>query len=309
MVNETVFKRYKNNPIVTPSQVPGANSIFNSAAVRYKDGYKGVFRIDEIARGITLHLGESKDGIKWDIEPEPFKLRTAGNETVDAIGYDPRVTLIDGTYYITWCYYPPNSGQNHSIGLGTTTDFSSFKLTVPIMLPYNRNVCFFPRKINGKFAVLHRPSDSGHSASGDLFYATSPDTVNWGEHRLVFSRSTGAWWENGKVGAGPSPIETDEGWLIIYHGVRFTCNGYVYCAGGAILDIDEPWKVKYRSRQYLLAPAEIYEFTGDVPNVVFPTATIVDGNDIRLYYGAADTVVGLATGKMDELISFIKKNS
>ncbi len=308
MANEEVLTRYEDNPVLGPKDIKGANSIFNSAVVKFGDGFAGVFRVDSQTLIQEIHAGFSKDGINWDISEDKISFTNPYEDFPEGLGYDPRVTEIDGVYYITWCYYPESSGP--CMGIGKTTDFISFELLAPIMLPFNRNAVLFPRKINGKFALLHRPSDTGHTPFGDIFYATSDDLINWGNHRFVFGPKSGGW-EPTKVGAGPVPIEIEEGWLIIYHGVRTTCNGMVYCGGGAILDRDEPWKVKFRSKKYLLAPTEIYEVTGDVPNVVFPNSIITkeDGDSIDLYYGAADTAVCMAKGKISEIVEYIKQNS
>lgn len=159
--------------------------------------------------------------------------------------------------------------------------------------------------------MLSRPSDSGHTPFGDIYVSYSPDMVFWGKHRLVmrptpFEVSA---WQCLKIGAGPAPIRTEEGWLLFYHGVIGTCNGYRYSMGAALLDLEDPSKVLYRSQPYLLAPAEIYELTGDVPGVVFPCATLTDGERITIYYGAADTHVCTAYGKISEIIKYVKENS
>ncbi len=306
MANETVFRRYKGNPIITAKAVPRANSIHNSAIVRYKDGYMGIFRVDEISLDYTLHVGRSRDGIRWDIDPKPIKMKSGDPEiSVAAHSYDPRVTKLGDTYYVTWCNA---AGQGPCIGLATTKDFKSFKQWENPLPPANRNCVIFPKKINGKFAMLHRPSDRGHTPFGDIFYATSPDLVHWGCHRFVFGPTRGGW-QSTKVGPGPHPIETKEGWLLIYHGVWTSCNGYIYSAGGALLDLKKPWKVLYRTRDYLMYPAELYERVGDVPNVLFPSSAVVEGKTIRLYYGCADTCIGMAEANIDELIRFIKKHS
>jgi beta-1,4-mannooligosaccharide/beta-1,4-mannosyl-N-acetylglucosamine phosphorylase len=157
--------------------------------------------------------------------------------------------------------------------------------------------------------MFSRPSDTGHTPFGDIFYSESPDMVYWGKHRFVM-RPVGGW-QSTKVGAGPIPIETTEGWLLFYHGVLTSCNGFVYSFGAALLDLDQPWKVMYRSRPYLLHPRELYERAGDVPNVCFPCAALTDPatGRIAIYYGCADTVTSLAFGMVDEVIDFVKKNS
>ena len=141
-------------------------------------------------------------------------------------------------------------------------------------LPFNRNGVLFPRKINGNYAMLSRPSDNGHTPFGDIYYSESPDMTHWGRHRYVMGTAGG--WQSTKIGAGPIPIETTEGWLLIYHGVLTSCNGFVYSFGAALLDLDQPWKVIARGEPYLLAPQAPYERVGDVPNVAFPCAALVD---------------------------------
>ena len=159
--------------------------------------------------------------------------------------------------------------------------------------------------------MLSRPSDNGHTPFGDIYISFSPDMKYWGEHRCVmkvtpFPESA---WQCTKIGAGSVPFLTDEGWLLFYHGVINTCNGFRYSMGAAILDKDHPEKVLYRTRPYLLAPAATYELQGDVPNVVFPCAALQDGERVAVYYGAADTVVGMAFGYIKEIVAFTKNNS
>ena len=306
MANETVFKRYKGNPVITAELVPRANSIHNSAIVKFGGEYAGIFRVDETDFNFTLHTGRSKDGIQWEIDPDIIKMDTDDSYlAITERTYDPRVTKIDDIYYVTWCLDSP---QGPCIGLATTKDFKTFKQRENITLPPNRNCVIFPRKINGKYAILSRPSDMGHTPFGDVFYSTSPDLTYWGCHRHVFGPSKSGW-QSTKVGPGPAPVETDEGWLLIYHGVWTSCNGYLYYAGGALLDRDEPWKVLYRAKDYLIAPTELYERVGDVPNVVFPSSAVVEGDMMRLYYGCADTCVSMAEAKISDIVQFVKAHS
>ena len=305
MANETVFKRYVGNPIITAKAVPRANSIHNSAIVKYGSGYAGIFRVDEINMNYTLHVGRSRDGIQWQIDSKPAKIVSRDPDIkVSEHSYDPRITRLGDTYYVTWCNA---EAQGPCIGLATTKDFRTFKQMENPLPPANRNCVIFPRKIHGKYAILHRPSDRGHTPFGDIFYATSPDLVHWGAHRFVFGPRGG--WQSTKVGPGPAPIETREGWLLIYHGVWTSCNGYLYYAGGALLDLDKPWKVKYRTKDYLLAPTEVYERVGDVPNVCFPSSAVLEGERLRLYYGCADTCISMAEAKLTDVIKFIKTRS
>lgn len=300
-----IMWRSELNPIIGRYSIPSSNSIFNSAVVPFKDGYAGVFRCDNRRVQMNIFAGFSKDGMHWDIEHDPIDFKPFGDHfTHSDYKYDPRVTYIDGKYWITWC----NGYHGPTIGVGFTEDFKTFYQCENALLPFNRNGVLFPQKINGKYALLSRPSDNGHTPFGDIFLSFSPDMKYWGEHRHVMSPTPfeDSAWQCTKVGAGSVPILTDEGWLMFYHGVITTCNGYRYSMGAVLLDKDEPWRVLYRSMEYLLAPAAPYELAGDVPDVVFPCAALVEGDKVSVYYGAADTCVCLAHGLIPEIIAWLK---
>ena len=302
-----VIWRYSMNPVIRRDQTAGSNSIFNSAVVPYKDGFAGVFRVDDRARNMNLHRGFSKDGLNWVIDDERIQWEGSIPEIAEwQYGYDPRVTMMEDRYYITWC----NAyGWKPTIGLGYTDDFETFHQMENVFLPFNRNGVLFPRKINGKYMMLSRPSDSGHTPFGDIYISQSPDLVYWGEHRHVMGPSRP--WESTKIGAGPVPIETERGWLIFYHGVLTSCNGYVYSFSAALLDKDEPWKVLKRGNEYLLNPRELYELAGDVPNVTFPCTNLVDSDSgrIAIYYGCADTCTSLAFTTVDDVLNYLDHHS
>ena len=301
-----VVWRSTQNPIIPRDLLPTSNSIFNSAVVPFEDGFAGVFRVDNKKREMNIHSGKSTDAIHWELTPEPIDFICDDDEIAPfEYRYDPRVCWLEDRYYVSWC----NGYHGPTIGVGYTYDFETFYQIENAFLPYNRNGVLFPRKIHGKYAMLSRPSDTGHTPFGDIFYSESPDMIHWGRHRFVMKPTGG--WQSTKVGAGPTPIETTEGWLMIYHGVITSCNGFVYSFGAALLDLDEPWKVLYRTAPYLLSPQMPYEQVGDVPNVAFPCAALVDAptGRIAIYYGGADTVTCLAYAYVDEMIDFIKRNS
>ncbi len=307
--NHNVLWRSAHNPIIDHDHIPSSNSIFNSAVVPFKDGFAGVFRADNKTRRMQLHVGHSTDGVNWEIGHERIRF-VAHDERTEEISnfeyaYDPRVVWLEERYYIMWC----NGYHGPTIGIGYTFDFETFYQMENAFLPFNRNGVLFPRKINGAYALLSRPSDSGHTPFGDIYYSESPDMTYWGRHRFVMGATSG--WQATKIGAGPIPIETDEGWLLIYHGVLNSCNGFVYSFGAALLDLDQPWKVIARGEPYLLAPQAPYERVGDVPNVAFPCAALHDptSGKLAIYYGAADTSVCLAFGMVDDIVSFVKNNS
>jgi beta-1,4-mannooligosaccharide/beta-1,4-mannosyl-N-acetylglucosamine phosphorylase len=301
-----VIWRYSKNPVIPRNPFPKANSTFNSAVVPYKGEFAGVFRIDDTRRVMNIYVGHSKDGLKWNINDKPIDFICDDPE----IGkfqyrYDPRLGWIEDRYYVSWC----NGYHGPTIGIGYTLDFEKFYQLENAFLPFNRNGVLFPRKINGRYAIYSRPSDNGHTPFGDIYYSESPDLTFWGRHRYVMGATLS--WCYTKVGAGAIPIETSEGWLVIYHGVLTSCNGFVYSMSAALMDLDRPWKIIARAAPYFLSPQMIYECVGDVPNVTFPCAALTDADTGRMaiYYGAADTVTGLAFAKIEEMVDWVKENA
>jgi beta-1,4-mannooligosaccharide/beta-1,4-mannosyl-N-acetylglucosamine phosphorylase len=305
---DDVLWRHSGNPIIGWNPIPCAARIFNSAVIPYGGAYVGVFRADYKNGRPQLHFGRSDDALSWRIEEQAISwVDERGAPAPTSYAYDPRVVELEGTYYIIWCDDFPGP----AIGLGQTKDFSRFvKLEHPLM-PFNRNGVLFPRKIGGYYVMLSRPSDSGHTSFGDIVLSHSPDLTFWGKHRLVMRKGGQGWWQGVKIGAGPAPIETKEGWLLIYHGVSAPCNGFVYSMGAALLDLDDPSRVIYRTRDYLLTPEKEYETVGFVPNVAFPCAALTDAptGRIAIYYGAADTYTAVALCQVDELLDYMRCNS
>lgn len=297
--------RHSQNPIIKRNPMPDVARIFNSAVVPYGDGFVGVFRGEQRDGIPHIYLGRSSDGLNWKFDEEKIKFTDKQGQPFQPIyAYDPRLIQIEGEYFAIWC----QDMFGPTIGIAKTTDFTSFTRLENPLLPYNRNAVLFPRKIGGNYVMLSRPCDNGHTAFGDIFISESPDMEYWGKHRHVMGRN-GNWWENLKIGGGAAPIETDKGWLLFYHGVVNTCNGYVYSVGAAILDIDEPSRVLHRCSRYILTPEENYETTGFVPNVTFPCAALCDGETgrIALYYGCADTYVGVAYTTVNRIYDYILK--
>lgn len=296
--------RYSKNPILPRNVQAGFARIFNSAIVPYKDEFIGIFRAEDRTGIPHLYLGHSKNGIKIVLDEKPIAfVDEKGQEVSSHYQYDPRLIELEGKYYAVWCddFFGP------ALAIAETSDFKRFVKYNHPYLPFNRNGVLFPRKIAGKYVMLSRPSDSGHTAFGDIFLSRSPDLRYWGDCAHVMERGW-EWWNLTKIGAGCNPIETSEGWLLLFHGVTNTCNGFVYSFGGALLDLEDPSKVLYRCADYFLTPEKEYETTGFVPNVCFPTSALVDQKTGRMaiYYGAADTSTCLCFSTVDRLVAYIK---
>ncbi len=303
-----IIWRYSNNPVIGWNPTPSTARIYNSAVLPHNGEFVGVFRADHKNGRAFIHQGKSKDGINFEIEDNIINwVNEDGSPNPISYGYDPRFLKIDDTFYVVWC----DDFRGASIGMGKTKDLKKWVRMPNPLMPFNRNGVLFPRKVNGKYILFSRPSDSGHTPFGDIFMSESPDLIHWGNHKFVMGKGGQGWWQGVKIGGGPVPIETKEGWLMFYHGVSTTCNGFVYSIGAVLLDIDNPSKVIYRAGNYLLTPEKQYETVGFVPNVTFPCANIYcsETGKIALYYGAADTYTAIAFCQVDELIDYMKKNS
>ena len=303
-----VMWRYSNNPLIGWNPTPSTARIYNSAVLPFEGAFVGVFRADHKNGRANIHFGRSRDGIHFDIDDDIIPwVDENGKPDPISYGYDPRFVKIDDTYYVVWC----DDMKGASIGMGMTKDFKIWTRLPNPLMPFNRNGVLFPRKINSNYILFSRPSDSAHTPFGDIYMSESPDLIYWGKHRWVMGKGGQGWWQGTKIGGGPVPIETKEGWLMFYHGVSGTCNGFVYSFSAVLLDINDPGKVLLRARDYMLTPEKEYETTGFVPNVTFPCANIYDADTgrIAIYYGAADTYTALAFCQVDEVLDYLKKNS
>lgn len=313
LADEIILHRYPGNPIITPSSFPGAKAVFNPGQTMFEG--KTILllsvvhnrRYEYMGRtfDVTTHVAESDDGIHFDIntqvpfiyntDEEPYK--TAGEQAIDL-----RITQFEDSYYIVH----PGCGKWGTFGiLGKTSDFKTHEYIEIISLPDNRLPCLFPGKINGLYARLDRPyrviPNDFHEA-GNLWISYSPDLIFWGKHRPLLKPGFSHWNET-KIGPIP-PIKTKQGWLVLIHGVSVSCSGHRYGIGAILLDLENPEVIIGKTHCSILEPYEPYELTGIVPNVVFICGAIADEmkDEIRVYYGCADTCIGLATGKLSELV-------
>jgi len=307
--HDNLVKRYQDNPILSPADWPySANAVFNPAAVEFEDETLLLTRVEGMDGFSHLTVARSRDGkTNWKIDPKPTMLPDPDNYPEEMWGIeDPRVVKLEelDTYAVLYTAF---SKEGPQVAMALTKDFKTFERKGIVMTPDDKDSSLFPKKINGRWALIHRPSPVNPSAKANVWISFSPDLKYWGEHTMVLEARDGGWWDAGKIGLGPQPIETPEGWLLIYHGVRNTCAGSLYRMGLSLLDLEDPTKVIRRARNWVLGPREAYETHGDVGYVTFPSGAIWDkkSDELRIYYGAADTFVALATAKMTDLIDYL----
>jgi len=305
-----MLKRYPGNPILTARDFPRpVNSVFNAGAAKYGDEYILLNRVEGLDGMSCLWVARSRDGVHFTPDPEPAMVpaREGYYAIYEEYGIeDPRITKIDDTYYITYTCY---SKYTTCVGLARTMDFRTFERMGIISLPPNKDVVLFPEKIGGRYARLDRPSIvvGKCDVGGDIWISYSPDLLHWGDPRPVMRPRKGRW-DSKKIGAGAPPIKTEQGWLEIYHGVRETGSGMLYRLGVALFDLEDPSQVVGRAAEAILSPAAEEDFLGDVMNIVFTCGAILeDDGELKIYYGAADKVMCLATASVDDLIALCLK--
>jgi predicted GH43/DUF377 family glycosyl hydrolase len=300
-----ICKRYKGNPILTGKDFPAEadiRNVFNSGIVKHNDVYIMVCRVEDSALVDRFWIAESSDGYNFKPRPKPVDMPHDNPEFAEyttGMYYDPRVTKIEGSYYIV---HAAHSGHTCRLSLVKTEDFNKFEWMGFISETDNRNGVLFPEKINGLYARLDRPNTGADT--GDIWVSYSPDLTFWGKSKCVFRNWEGIRWAWTKIGPGAAPIKTPEGWLNIFHGVRTQCKQhFVYQLGVCLLDLEDPSKVKAMSEKAILIPEEEYELTGQTPSVVFTCGAVVEDNgEVKLYYGGADTVQCVANTSIERLI-------
>lgn len=301
-----LFRRYPGNPILTARDWPQmVNAVFNPAAVAV-DGETWLFVRVEDRSGLShLTLARSRDGYTgWTIERERCLMPDAGWWAEQWGVEDPRITPIDGRYYICYTGY---SSSGPLVCLARTDDFTSFERLGVVQVPENKDAALFPRRIGGRWAMLHRPVSTVGHLRAHIWISWSDDLQYWGDPSPLVEARTGGWWDANKVGLGPPPLETSAGWLVLYHGVRLTASGSLYRLGLALLDLDDPTHVISRGDEWVFGPCAPYEVAGDVPDVVFPCGWLLndDGDTLRMYYGAADSTVAVATASLADLLDHL----
>lgn len=305
-----LFRRSEVNPILTAADVPyPANSIFNPGAARLERETVLLARVEDL-RGISqLHVARSSDGVTgWKFDSEAL-LRSGVDHYPEEIWgcEDPRLTWLPERE--AWAIaYTAYSRRGPLVSLAMTRDFRSVERLGPVMPPEDKDAALFPHRFAGRWAMIHRPSPLRGGAH--MWISFSPDLRHWGDHTLLLEARDGAWWDAGKIGLGPPPLETAAGWLVMYHGVHATADGPIYRVGLVLLDLEDPSVVLHRTDEWVFGPFESYEISGDVDHVVFPCGWILDEPEDRLtlYYGAADSSIALATAKLSDVLARVRSS-
>ncbi|MFC1633833.1 glycoside hydrolase family 130 protein [Planctomycetota bacterium] len=301
-------KRYEGNPILTKDDIPyPVHTVHNAGVSKFDGRYIMLFRSHLDTGRSIIGIARSEDGFHFESGPEPFMVPSKEPlfAEYEAFGVeDPRITFLEGTYYITYSAY---SQHGVRIGLAKTYDFESVERVAMITQADYRNTVLFPEKIGGRYVKLDRP----HSdiSPWSIWISYSPDLHHWGDSRLVM-KPVPYHWDETKIGPGAPPIRTDQGWLSIYHGVFPTMAGHVYRLGAALHKLDDPAQILGVGDRWILQPEDEWEITGYVPNVVFTCGAVPEEDGtLKLYWGGADKVMCAGTAVIDELIDLCLTDS
>jgi predicted GH43/DUF377 family glycosyl hydrolase len=303
-----LFIRNRKNPILTVEDWPyRANTVFNPAAAIVDGKTLLLVRVEDHRGFSHLTVARSANGIDgWEIDRKPTLMPDPVNHPEEIYGIeDPRITYLEemGKWAIVYTAFS-DSGPLPALAL--TEDFRNFDRLGPILPPDNKDAAVFPIRFNGKWALIHRPAPTFHSLKANIWISFSTDMKEWGGHEILMYAREGGWWDAYKIGLSPQPMRVQDGWLIMYHGVRQTTPKIAYRLGLALLDLKDPRKVLCRSEGYVFGPLEPYERKGDVNDVVFPCGWVVWGDELRVYYGGADTNVSMASAKLNDILKYIK---
>jgi predicted GH43/DUF377 family glycosyl hydrolase len=307
---EKLIRRYDGNPILTAEEWPETvNAVFNPGVTAFDGETLLLVRVEDRTGLSHLCVARSADGLTdWVIETDRA-LRPETHLHAERFGIeDPRITLCDDEYLIVYTAY--STGGPH-VALAATRDFRGFRRRGVLMPPEDKDAALFPRRFGDRWALIHRPVSTTPVQRADIWLSWSPDLRHWGDHSLLLQAREGAWWDAHKVGLNAPPLLTSEGWLLLYHGVRTTAAGTIYRLGLALLDSERPERLLARSSEWFFGPEATYERSGDVPDVVFPCGWLLDddGDTLRIYYGAADSSVCVATASLSALLAWLAGHS
>lgn len=298
------FKRYQSNPILMAKDLPyPANTVFNPGVAEVGGEVVLLLRVED-RRGIShLTVARSHNGVdEWRIEREPLLVPGVPEYRYEEWGCeDARITWLEERKEWVICY-TAYSRFGPAVGMAHTRDFDSIESRSMPLPPNNKDAAVFPERISGRWWMLHRPLTDGQEHIWD---ACSEDLIYWGKPTCLLLERSGPWWDALKIGVGAPPIRTPQGWLLIYHGVKELAHRPIYRLGLALLKGDNPRKVIARTSEWVFGPHEWYERNGDVPNVVYTCGALLRGDEVWMYYGAADSSVCLATARLDDLLTLV----
>ena len=301
---EELFVRCERNPLITAEDMPyQANTVFNAGAADLGDEVLLLLRVESCSGRSHLIVARSRDGVTgWKIDARAL-LHAKQGIPQEANGVeDCRITWVEdlNAWFLTYTAYGPDGP---GIALARTQDFRTVERMGLVFPPEDKNGVLFPRQFDGSYAILHRPC----RYNGNVWISYSPDMVHWGRHHVVIPVRGGPWWDGVRVGAGLPPIETEKGWLLIYHGVKELAGDPIYRLGAALVDLQEPYRLIGRARRWLLGPKTRYERFGDAANVIFACGGIVRAGELWVYYGAADSSICLARANVSEILEMIEE--
>ena len=300
-----LFTRHEDNPILTAKDFPNmVNTAFNAGVTEYDGKTVLLVRVEDRTGLSSLIVATSENGVdKWDIDAGRGMVPRSDLPEEHWGIEDPRITKVGDEYFIVYTGY---STSGPLVCLAATRDFVTFDRRAVLMPPEDKDAALFPTTFGGRWALLHRPVPQ-MSLGAHIWLSFSPDLNHWGDGRVILPARRGGWWDANKIGLGPPPLLTRDGWLICYHGVKTTVAGHIYRLGLALLDRDDPGVVLARGNEWVFGPCAPYELAGDVPGVVFPCGWLVeeDGDTLRMYYGASDSTMCLATASVSELLDHL----
>jgi predicted GH43/DUF377 family glycosyl hydrolase len=306
-----LFIRHPENPIITARDLRyPANTVFNPGATLFDGGTLLLLRVEDRRGHSHLTVAKSRDGFgDWEIDDKPTFVADPDQYPEEIWGVeDPRITYMEDEKKWAIAYTAFSLG-GPLVSLATTSDFRTFERLGPVMPPDDKDAALFPVRFKGRWAMLHRPVPTTAIAGAHIWLSWSPDLKHWGDHHILVRARRGAWWDANKIGLSPPPLRTNEGWLLLYHGVRMTASGAIYRLGLALLDLENPTRVVLRSQEWIFEPDTEYERFGDVDKVVFPCGWVEEKGSVRLYYGAADSTVGVATAQVSDLLASLKETA
>jgi len=289
------LKRHPANPLLLPNPLHQweALNVFNPSVIQHNGLFHMFYRAQGYDYVSRIGYALSSDGLSWNRLEEPILAPHQGRDDYRGVE-DPRVTLLDGIFYMTYTAFGANS---YFPMIAKSKNLIVWEDIAPLERAENKDHVLFPEKIGGRYAILHRRSPN-------IWIGYSDDLINWTNHSIIMKPRSGDEWDSKSIGGNGLPIKTEQGWLLFYHGYS---EKHIYRQSVALLDLDDPSKVIHRPKDFIMEPEETWELKGDVPNVIFSCSNNVVGDDLWFYYAGTDRVIGLATAPLSDVIDFARR--